>query len=82
MDVITTYCESTPPTSLSTRYQDCARRFGVTGLDSASARARIRAQMPDADPEDFCSSRTFWASQPAAEPAASNRTRADADSRR
>ncbi len=53
MDVITTFCESHAtdiPFHAVTRLVRAG--MGVTGLDSASARVRIRAQVPDADPED------------------------------
>lgn len=54
MDVVTTFCESHAtdiPFHAVTRL--LRHGFGVAGLDSASARARVRAQVPDADPEDI-----------------------------
>ena len=53
MDVVTTFCESHAtdiPFHAVTRLVRAG--MGVTGLDSASARARVRAQVPDADPVD------------------------------
>ncbi|MGE5697079.1 MAG: adenylate/guanylate cyclase domain-containing protein [Candidatus Sericytochromatia bacterium] len=53
MDVVTTFCESHAadiPFHAVTRLLRAG--FGVIGLDSVSARARVRAQIPDTDPED------------------------------
>ena len=54
VDVITTYCESH---ASDIPFHAVARLlragFGVKGLDNATARARVRAQIPDADLEDI-----------------------------
>ncbi|MFZ0834522.1 MAG: adenylate/guanylate cyclase domain-containing protein, partial [Mycobacterium sp.] len=53
MDVVPTFCESH---ATDIPFHAVARLLraglGVTGLDTVSARARVRAQVPDADPED------------------------------
>ncbi len=54
LDVVTTYCESHAsdvPFNAVTRLLRAG--FGIKGLDHTTARARVLAQIPDADPEDI-----------------------------
>ena len=63
VEVFTAFCESH---ASQVPFHAVARLLraatGVEGLDAPAARDRVRARVPDADPEDCCCLMTCWAS--------------------
>ncbi len=63
VDVFTAYCESHTtdiPFHVVARLLRAAN--GISDVDGAAARDRVRARVPDSDPRTCCSSMTCWVS--------------------
>ena len=63
VEVFTAFCEShTSQVPFHAVARLLRAATGVEGLDEQTARDRVRAQIPDADPRTCCCSMTCWAS--------------------
>ena len=63
VDVFTAFCEShTSQVPFHAVARLLRAATGVEGLDGQTARDRVRARIPEADPEDCCCLMTCWAS--------------------